>query len=67
MGLNNMENLGSLEITRYKYRFVDGQPKIVIEMVKAIDTNGKYIKFLPMKEVVNYLDKYPVIFKPLES
>ena len=60
-----MENLGSLEITRYNFKFVDGQPKIVIEMVKAIDTEGKYIKFLPMKEVVQLLDKYPVRFKSI--
>ena len=62
-----MENLGCLEITRYKFKFVDGQPKIVIEMVKAIDINGKYMKFLPMKEAVLLLDKYPIIFKPLEQ
>ena len=64
MGLNNMEKLASLEITRYKFRFVDSQPKIVVEMVKAIDADGKYIKFLPLKEAVQLLEKYPVTFKP---
>ena len=31
------------EITRYHYELVDGEPKIVISMVKVLDKDGKYI------------------------
>ena len=60
-----MKETGSLEITRYHYEVVDGEPKIIISMVKVLDTEGKYIKFAKLKEVESFLSKYPVIFKPL--
>ena len=65
--LNEMEvkEIGSLEITRYKFEYVNGEPKIIIEMVKVLDKNGKYIKFAKLEGVVNYLSKYPVKFKQL--
>ena len=44
---------------------MDGEPKIIISMVKVLDTEGKYIKFAKLKEVESFLSKYPVIFKPL--
>ncbi len=59
-----MKKTGSLEITRYHYEVVDGEPKIIISMVKVLDTEGKYIKFAKLKEVEPFLSKYPVIFKP---
>jgi|TARA_R110000751_G_scaffold81495_1_gene164491 hypothetical protein len=59
-----MKETGSLEITRYHYEVVDGEPKIIISMVKVLDTEGKYIKFAKLKEVESFLSKYPVIFKP---
>jgi hypothetical protein len=40
-----MKQIGSLEVVRYKYELVDGDPKIVISMIKVLDTEGKYIKF----------------------
>ena len=40
-----MKEIGSLEITRYNYDEVDGDPKIIISMVKVLDKKGKYIKF----------------------
>ncbi len=56
-------NVGSFEITKYDFELVDGDPKIVISMVKVLDKNGKYIKFAKLKEVERYLSNYPVTFK----
>ena len=61
-----MREIGSLENTRYSYEFVEDEPKIVISMVKVLDTEGKYIKFAKLKEVEPFLSKYPVTFKTLE-
>ena len=61
-----MREIGSLEITRYSYEIVEDEPKIVISMVKVLDTEGKYIKFAKIKEVKPFLSKYPVTFKTLE-
>lgn len=58
-----MNNVGSLEITRYSVEFIDGQPKIIISMVKVLDTEGKYVKFAKLQNVEPYLSKYPVSFK----
>ena len=58
-----MREVGSLEITRYGYDEVDGDPKIIISMVKVLDTEGEYIKFAKLKEVESYLSMYPVVFK----
>jgi hypothetical protein len=60
-----MRKIGSLEITRYSYEIVEDEPKIVISMVKVLDTEGKYIKFAKLKEVEPFLSKYPVTFKTL--
>ena len=46
--------IGSFEITRYHYEIVDEEPKIVISMVKVLDTEGKYIKFARLKELDSY-------------
>jgi len=59
-------NIGSFEITRYKFELIEGEPKIVISMVKVLDTDGKYIKFAKLKEVEPYLSSYPVKFKVIE-
>ena len=56
-------NVGSFEITKYGFEIIDGDPKIVISMIKVLDKNGKYIKFAKLKDVENYLSKYPVTFK----
>jgi len=58
-----MRKIGSLEITKYDFEYVDGEPKIVISMVKVLDKDGKYIKFVKLKEVEPYLSQYPVTFK----
>ncbi len=43
---------------------VDGDPKIVISMVKVLDEEGAYIKFAKLKDVEPYLSDYPISFKP---
>jgi len=60
-----MKNVGSFEIVRYKFIFIEGEPKIIIEMVKVLDTNGKYIKFASLKDVIDFLPLYPIKFKKL--
>lgn len=60
-----MEKVGSFEIVKYRFDFIDNEPKIIIEMVKVLDKNGKYIKFAKLKDVLNYLSLYPVTFKKL--
>ena len=58
-----MKKVGSLEITRYNYELIDGEPKIVISMVKVLDQEGEYIKFAKLKDVEPYLSLYTVNFK----
>ena len=48
-----------LEIVRYEY---DGE-NIVIKMIKLLDENDKYVKFVKLKDVVPYLSKMNVKFK----
>jgi len=57
--------VGSLEITKYRFEYVNGEPKIIIEMVKVLDTDGKYIKFAKLEKVIEHLSKYPVKFKDI--
>ena len=57
--------IGSLEVIKYRFEKINGEPKIVIEMVKVLDTNGLYIKFAKLEGVVKYLSKYPIKFKDL--
>jgi uncharacterized protein YnzC (UPF0291/DUF896 family) len=60
-----MKEIGSLEITRYNYQEVNGEPKIIISMVKVLDKDGNYIKFAKLKKVEQYLSKYSVVFKKI--
>ena len=60
-----MKQIGSLEVVRYKYELVDGDPKIVISMIKILDTEGKYIKFAKLKEVEPFLSEFQIKFKSL--
>lgn len=59
----NGRQLGSFEITTYK--LIGGN--IMIDKVKALDINGKYIKFAKLDKVLPYLSKYPIKFKPLDN
>ena len=55
--------IGSLEITKYDFEMIDGDPKIIISMVKVLDEEGKYVKFAKLKDAEPYLSDYPVTFK----
>jgi hypothetical protein len=57
-----MRKVGRFEVTRYSFEMIENEPKIVISMVKVLDTDGKYIKFAKLKEVEPYLSKYPISF-----
>lgn len=59
------KKVGSLEVVKYRLDYIDGDPKIIIETIKVLDTNGQYIKFAKLEGVVKYLSKYPVKFKDL--
>ena len=59
----NGRQVGSFEIVKYSLELVNNDPKIIISMIKASDTDGKYIKFIGMRDVEPYLSKYPVTFK----
>ena len=54
------------EATKYHFEKIDGNPKIVIEMVKVMDENGKYIKFAKLEKVVDFLSGENVYFKKLD-
>lgn len=60
-----MRQVGKLEVVKYNYELIDGEPKIIISMIKVLDTEGKYIKFAKLKEVEPFLSKYPINFKSL--
>jgi hypothetical protein len=55
--------VGSFEIVRYRFDLINNEPKIIIEMIKVLDKDGKYIKFAKLKEVLPYLNQYPIKFK----
>lgn len=55
----------SLEIVRYTFEFIDGNPKIIIHQIKVLDEKGKYIKFASNEKVFNYLSKFPISFKEI--
>ena len=51
------------EITRYHFEKVSGEPKIIIDMVKVMDENGKYLKFAKLEKVIDFLSGQKVKFK----
>lgn len=55
----------SLQIVRYSFEFIDGNPKIIIHQIKVLDENGKYIKFASNEKVFKYLKDFPVTFKDI--
>lgn len=52
-----------IEITRYDWELVDGQPKIVIHQVKLMEDDGTYIKFAKLKDIEMELANHPVRFR----
>lgn len=59
------KEVGSLEVIKYRFDYINGEPKIIIDTVKVLDTNGSYMKFAKLQGVVKYLSKYPITFKEL--
>jgi hypothetical protein len=57
--------VGSLEVIKYRFDYINGDPKIIIDTVKVLDKNGAYIKFAKLEGVIDYLSKYPIKFKQL--
>ena len=62
-----MKKPSSFEIVKYHFEMVNNEPKILISMVKVLDEDGNYIKFAKLKEVLPYLSKFPVRFKPFSN
>ena len=61
----NGKELGSFEIVRFSFEKINGEPKIIISQIKALDVDGNYIKFAKLESVLPYLSKYPVTFKTI--
>lgn len=61
------KEIGSLEVIKYRFNYIDGDPKIIIDVIKVLDTDGKYIKFAKLEKVIEYLSKYPIKFKDYDS
>ena len=57
-----MKEIGRLEVTKYSFEMIENEPKIVLSMIKVLDTEDKYIKFAKLKEVASYLSMYPISF-----
>lgn len=57
------------EIVKYdiEYHGPRREPKIVISMVKAMEDDGKYLKFAKLEKVVEHLADHPVKFKPKDN
>ena len=56
-----ISDIGSIEITRY---YINDKGCIEISHIKALDKEGKYIKFMPHAIAMKVLNKVPVRFKP---
>ena len=54
-----------LEIVRYTFEFIDGNPKIIIHQIKVLDKDNKYIKFVSLEKVMPYLKDFPITFKKI--
>ena len=57
----NERKVASFEVV--KYEMVNGN--IQISMIKALDPEGKYIKFVKLDKVLPYLSKFPIHFKSI--
>lgn len=58
-----MKEIDNLEVVKYSYEEIDGEPKIVISMIRANDKNDKYIKFLKMRDAIKILSDKQVKFR----
>jgi hypothetical protein len=57
----NEKEVHSFEVV--KYEVLNGN--INISMIKALDKEGKYIKFVKLEKVLPYLSQFKVEFKPI--
>ncbi len=60
---DSIPNLHSFEVTKCSVELGGFHPVIVITHLKALDSKGKYIKFVNMKDALPYLHEYPIKFK----
>ncbi len=56
-----------LQIEWYKVEMINGQPKIVIDRIRQMDDDGKFVKWLSMKDAVKILAISDVTWKPLSE
>ncbi len=61
----NDREVGSFEIVRYTFEYIDNNPKIIIHQVRVNDVDGNFIKFAKLSGVYEYLSSYNVTFKKL--
>jgi archaellum component FlaF (FlaF/FlaG flagellin family) len=50
----------TLEVTTYR---INGKGCIEIDKIKVLDSNGKYVKFAKLKEVIKHLPNFHVVWK----
>lgn len=60
------EEIGFLEVKRYKFELIEGKPKIIIEMISIYDKEGKYVKHVSLEKIEKYLHLFEVRFKKLD-
>lgn len=57
----NGKKVNSFEVVKYQMQ----NGNIEISMIKAVDPEGNYIKFVKLEKVLPYLSKFPVHFKTI--
>lgn len=57
-------DVGWLEVVRWHVDLVDGHYRIVLDVIKVVDPNGRFIKFASHEKVSKYLAAFPVKFNP---
>ena len=62
----NKRIVGSLEVVKYDHQEIDGDPKIVISMIKVLDNKGEYIKFAKLKNILPYLSDLNIKFNKIK-
>jgi len=59
----NGKKLHSFIVSKYDWMEVNGDSKIVISQIGAYTEDGKWIKWVKLKEVTPFLNEYPITFK----
>jgi hypothetical protein len=50
-------------VVRYEFEGESLNARITIRAIKALDENGKYLKFVSLREVLPILHRFPVAWK----